>query len=71
MRATRFNAVVREAFVGTGRWGDFGVAALVRLVIGLLVVGGTRYPYPPCAAPAGPPSWSAATPCSTSNRPTA
>ncbi len=42
LRATRFNVVVREAFAGTGRWSDFGVTAMVRLVIGLLVVGGRR-----------------------------
>ena len=42
LRATRFNAVVREAFAGPGRWSDFGATAMVRLVIGLLVVGGRR-----------------------------
>ena len=42
LRATRFNAVVRDAFAGTGRWSDFGATAMVRLVIGLLVVGGRR-----------------------------
>ena len=42
LRATGFNAVVRDAFAGTARWGDFGAVAMVRLVIGLLVVGGRR-----------------------------
>ena len=42
LRTTRFNAVVREAFAGPDRWGDFGATAMVRLVIGLLVVGGRR-----------------------------
>ena len=42
LRAIGFNAVVREAFAGTTRWGDFGAVAMVRLVIGLLVVGGRR-----------------------------
>ena len=37
-----FNALVREAFVGGPTWGDFGVVAMVRLLIGLLVVGGRR-----------------------------
>ena len=42
LRAVRFNAVVRKAFAGTRGWGDFGVVSMVRLVIGLLVVGGRR-----------------------------
>jgi len=42
LRATRFNAVVRTAFAGLPPWGDFGAVAMVRLVIGLLVVGGRR-----------------------------
>jgi hypothetical protein len=42
LRATRFNAVVRKTFVGAPRWGDFGAVAMVRLLIGLLVVGGRR-----------------------------
>ncbi len=42
LRATRFNAVVREAFAGAPRWGDFGAVAMVRLLVGLLVVGGRR-----------------------------
>lgn len=42
LRATGFNAVVRDACAGTLNWGDFGAVAMVRLVIGLLVVGGRR-----------------------------
>lgn len=42
LRATAFNATVRAACAGTPRWGDFGVVAMVRLMIGLLVVGGRR-----------------------------
>jgi len=42
LRATEFNRVVRDAFAGTPAWGDFGAVAMVRLVIGLLVVGGRR-----------------------------
>ena len=40
LRATGFNATVRAACAGTAGWGDFGAVAMVRLVIGLLVVGG-------------------------------
>jgi len=42
LRATRFNAMVRDAWAGTPGWGDFGAVAMVRLVTGLLVVGGRR-----------------------------
>lgn len=42
LRATGFNATVRAACAGTPGWGDFGVVAMVRLLIGLLVVGGRR-----------------------------
>ena len=42
LRTTGFNAVVRAAWAGTPTWGDFGAVAMVRLVIGLLVVGGRR-----------------------------
>lgn len=42
LRATGFNATVRAACAGTAGWGDFGVVAMVRLIIGLLVVGGRR-----------------------------
>jgi hypothetical protein len=42
LRKTGFNATVRAACAGTAGWGDFGAVAMVRLVIGLLVVGGRR-----------------------------
>jgi len=42
LRTMRFNALVRTAFSGAPVWGDFGVVAMVRLLIGLLVVGGRR-----------------------------
>ncbi len=42
LRTMRFNALIRRAFSGTAGWGDFGVVAMVRLLIGLLVVGGRR-----------------------------
>jgi hypothetical protein len=42
LRQTRFNAVVREVFRGTATWGDYGIVAMVRLLVGLLVVGGRR-----------------------------
>jgi hypothetical protein len=42
LRATGFNATVRAACAGTAGWGDFGAVAMVRLLIGLLVVGGRR-----------------------------
>ena len=42
LRATGFNATVRAAWAGTAGWGDFGAVAMVRLVIGMLVVGGRR-----------------------------
>lgn len=42
LRRTRFNTLVREAFAGTATWGDYGVVAMVRLLIGLLIVGGRR-----------------------------
>ena len=42
LRATGFNATVRAACAGTAGWGDFGAVAMVRLVMGLLVVGGRR-----------------------------
>lgn len=42
LRATGFNRVVRNAFARTPGWGDFGAVAMVRLLIGLLVVGGRR-----------------------------
>jgi hypothetical protein len=42
LRRTRFNALVRDVFRGTPTWGDYGVVAMVRLLIGLLIVGGRR-----------------------------
>jgi Transposase DDE domain group 1 len=42
LRATGFNATVRAACAGLAEHGDFGAVAMVRLVIGLLVVGGRR-----------------------------
>ena len=42
LRTTGFNAMVRDACAGAAGWSDFGVVAMVRLVIGLLVVGGRR-----------------------------
>jgi hypothetical protein len=42
LRTMRFNALIRTAFGGARLGGDFGVVAMVRLLIGLLVVGGRR-----------------------------
>ena len=42
LRGTGFNDRIRSAFRGTRLGGDFGVIAMVRLLIGLLVVGGRR-----------------------------
>jgi hypothetical protein len=42
LRATGFNAVVRDAVASIPVWGDFGAVAMVRVLIGLLVVGGRR-----------------------------
>jgi DDE family transposase len=42
LRTTGFNATVRAACAGTAGWGDFGAVAMVRLLIGLLIVGGRR-----------------------------
>ena len=39
LRTTGFNATVRTACAGTPGWGDFGAVAMVRLLIGLVVVG--------------------------------
>jgi hypothetical protein len=41
-RATRFNQIVRSACAGVGGHGDFGAVALIRVLIGLLLVGGRR-----------------------------
>jgi hypothetical protein len=42
LRRMGFNALIRHAFAGTRVGCDFGVVPLVRLLIGLLVVGGRR-----------------------------
>lgn len=42
LRTMRFNDLIRTAFRGAHLGGDFGVLAMVRLLIGLLVVGGRR-----------------------------
>jgi hypothetical protein len=42
LRSMQFNKLVREAFSGTAGWTDFGVVGIVRLLIGLIVVGGHR-----------------------------
>ena len=42
LRMRRFNQQVRSTFADLPRWGDFGVVAMVRVLVGLLVVGGRR-----------------------------
>jgi hypothetical protein len=42
LRRTGFNTMVREAFAGTTRWGDYGVVAMIRLLLGLLIICGRR-----------------------------
>jgi hypothetical protein len=42
LRRIRFNGMIRTAFGGVPLVGDFGVVAMVRLLIGLLLVGGRR-----------------------------
>lgn len=42
LRTMRFNDLIRAAFGGTRLGGDFGVLAMIRLLVGLLVVGGRR-----------------------------
>lgn len=42
LRTMRFNDRIRNAFQGSRLKGDFGVIAMVRLLVGLLVVGGRR-----------------------------
>ena len=42
LRVTGFNRVVRDACAGTAAWSDFGAVAMIRLLIGLVVVGGRR-----------------------------
>src|SRR5512139_1123711 len=42
LRGVEFNRVVRDAFAGAPLGGDFGAVAMVRLLVGLLVIGGRR-----------------------------
>jgi hypothetical protein len=42
LRIRRFNDLVRDAFRGARLGGDFGVVPMVRVLIGVLVVGGRR-----------------------------
>ena len=42
LRGMGFNKMIRIAFRGAHLGGDFGIVAMVRLLIGLLVVGGRR-----------------------------
>lgn len=42
LRWMGFNHLIRQAFRGTHLGGDFGIVAMVRLLIGLLLVGGRR-----------------------------
>jgi hypothetical protein len=42
LRRMQLNAMIRSAFAGASVGGDFGLTAMVRVLIGLLVVGGRR-----------------------------
>lgn len=42
LRRMGFSGMIRDSFRGTRLGGDFGVVAMIRLLIGLLVVGGRR-----------------------------
>jgi Transposase DDE domain group 1 len=42
LRRMDFSAMIRRSFEGSPLGGDFGVAAMIRLLVGLLVVGGRR-----------------------------
>ena len=42
LRATGFNATVRHAVAGMPAWGDFGAVAMMRVLMGLLLVGDRR-----------------------------
>jgi hypothetical protein len=42
LRQSDFNALVRRAFVGAPAWGDYGLVVMVRLLIGLVILGGRR-----------------------------
>ena len=50
LRRIGFYQLVRHALAGTPAWGDFGVVAMVRVVIGLIVVGGRRLRHLTCVA---------------------
>jgi hypothetical protein len=42
LRQSEFHAAVRQAFACAPTWGDFGVVAMVRWLIGLVILGGRR-----------------------------
>jgi DDE family transposase len=42
LRGMRLNTLVRQHFVGLRARGDFGMVAMLRLVLGLVIVGGRR-----------------------------
>ena len=42
LRTRRFNQLVREACADLPRGGDFGVVVMVRVFVGLVIVGGRR-----------------------------
>jgi hypothetical protein len=42
LRQSHFNMMVRTAFAGTPTWGDYGLVVMVRLLIGLVILGGRR-----------------------------
>ena len=42
LRTRRFNQLVREAFGDLPGWGDFGMVAMIRVLVGLVIVGGRR-----------------------------
>lgn len=42
LRHRGFSGMIRRSFHGSGLGGDFGVVAMIRLLIGLLVLGGRR-----------------------------
>ena len=46
LRQRDLSGMIRRSFHGSGLGGDFGVVAMIRLLIGLLVLGGrARCPY--------------------------
>ena len=47
LRTRRVNRLVRDAFADVPRWGDFGVVAMVRVLVGLVIVGGRRLRHLP------------------------